>query len=111
MTVKPRGKKDFVRIEDLSLEHILASLLDDKNIEMKTEIYDAKDLAGYSTFSEFLKEDGFKAESKYMDVYLKAYLLFNVSKDRKRSLEIVEAVRSLYEREKIRLNFSEKLNL
>ena len=107
-------------VDDLSLQKILNSLLDaEKNLELKTHIYNPKDLAGLYIWSEYLdvelptqKNDEGKTFSLSGDAiksYITIYLKYMISKDRLSRGEIIKAVSSMFDKETIRMSISEKM--
>jgi hypothetical protein len=89
----PSTMDDFEMLsgED-SAEKILREMLSKENIEMKTEIENPIALAQLSTYGETLALNKMHKSAKTVQKFVDFYLLYMVSKDRKRSEEIIRAI-------------------
>lgn len=103
-----RGKDDFEDDKETSINEILLSLLDDKDLELKTHIFRPKDLASLKTLARFLRQEDMTESSRLIEDFLEIYLKYMVSYDRLSRKEIITAVRNLLDKETIRMSLGEK---
>lgn len=99
---KPSGPFDelFVQNDDDSLNRILASLLDIKNIEMKTEIAMPLNLARLNTLADAFINTNKPKTGKLLKDFIQSYLMYMVSHDRKSREEIIHAIAESMKKEK-----------
>jgi hypothetical protein len=100
MSNDPLSDMPFAVDEGESLEKILAQLLTTENIEMKTEIPNPINLVRLSMYGDWLKSNGKINASLMVESFVKKYLLYMVSHERKRSREIVEAISQLKDKDR-----------
>lgn len=102
-----KGKSVFDELipsDDISLQQILNNLLDGKhNLDLKTEIFRPKDLASLKVFAEFLGKLNFSKSELIINNFIKTYLRYMISYERKSRTETIKAFTSLYEREKLEI--------
>jgi len=88
--------KDFIATNEINIEQILNNLINsDKNIALKTEIYNPKNLAILHTYAKHLKSYGYKKSYKLIIDFIEIYLKFMVSNKRKSRTEIIKALTNL----------------
>jgi len=75
-----------------SLEKILVALLDDENIEMKTEIQKPLNLTRLKVLSVWLKNHDMTKSAQMIDSFIAYYLVYMVSKGRMSRKEIISAL-------------------
>ena len=86
--------------EDISLQQILNTLLDGKhNLDLKTEIFKPKDLSSLKILAEFLGKLKYPKSQMVLESFIKIYLRYMVSFERKSRKEIIQAISSLFEKE------------
>jgi len=85
----------FAGDDEMNLEKILAKLLDKADIEMKTEIANPEAMSAAMVTVNYLKARKMPITSGLIEDMVAFLLLYNVSKERKRSTEIVEAFKAL----------------
>jgi hypothetical protein len=103
-------KEEFELDTDVTYEEILASLLDgERNLELKTDVKAPQKLAGLSIFGSYLKDIGMELGAKLIDRYITILNKLMISYNRESRKEIVEAVRSMFEKKSTSLSISEKL--
>jgi hypothetical protein len=91
---------DFVQAgQEETAEKILVKLLDDKGIELKTEIRDPRALAQLSTLARWLELEKMSQSAKIIDDFVDYFLRYMVSKDRQSRKEIVKALSDRLKRE------------
>lgn len=95
MSLENDVMNQFNEYSDESLEKILANLMNDENIELKTEINNVPSIAILSVLSEYFKEKGLAKSNELIENYVKKYLKFMVSSNRKGRLEIIDAVKGM----------------
>lgn len=89
---------DFEPIDDISLQQILNNLLDGKNnLDLKSHIIKPKDLASLKVFSELLGQLKWKKSNSILESFIKTYLRYMISYERKSRTEIIKAISSLFE--------------
>ncbi|MBD3194106.1 MAG: hypothetical protein GF317_03565 [Candidatus Lokiarchaeota archaeon] len=102
-------RDEFDLTKDISYEEILFSLLDSKDLELKTDIRSPQKLSGLKIYANWLKDIGFNNSGKYLDVYIEILNKFMVSYNRQSRKEIISAVRSMFERTSASISLSERL--
>lgn len=91
---------ELIPTEDISLQQILNNLLDGKhNLDLKTEIFKPKDLASLKILAEFLGRLNFSKSQIVIESFIKTYLRYMVSFERKSRSEIIKALSNLIEQE------------
>jgi len=91
--------KDFLETNDITIQQILNNLINsDKNIALKTEIYNPKKLATLLTYAEYLKSRKFVKSYKVIFNFIETYLKYMVSNKRKSRMEVIKALTNLTER-------------
>ena len=106
MTLLSEQLKNAMMQQDDSIEKILISLIDEKNIGMKTEVQNPTDLTKLKTFADILKKNDFKEESTLIYDFIKDFKINMVSFDRKSRKEIIDALRERITQER---SFKDKL--
>lgn len=97
-------------LDDITLQRILNDLLDaKKNLELKTHIYNPKDLAGLFIEAQHYKSEELEECGDLVESYIEIYLKYMVSKDRESRKEIIRAVSSMFDKETIRMSISDKM--
>ena len=105
-----KGLGDLKQIKDVSLQDILMDLLDgDHDLELKTQIFNPKDVAGLNILSTVLKMEGLDKSSKLITVFIKEYLRYMVSYNRQSRTELINAIAGMLDRDTPKLTFSEKM--
>lgn len=103
---------ELIPSEDISLQQILNNLLDGKhNLDLKSEIFKPKDLASLKIFGEFLGKLKYPKSQIVIESFLKTYLRYMVSYERKSRTEIIKAISSLFEIENKQLSKKLTTNL
>jgi len=91
--------KDFIATNDITIQQILNNLINsDKNIALKTEIYNPKKLATLLSYAEYLKSRKFVKSYKIIFNFIETYLKYMVSNKRKSRMEVIKALTNLTER-------------
>lgn len=91
---------ELIPTEDISLQQILNNLLDGKhNLDLKSEIFKPKDLASLKIFAEYLGKLEYKKSQIIIENFIKTYLRYMVSFERKSRSEIIKALSNLIEKE------------
>ena len=94
--------KDFLATNDITIQQILNNLINsDKNIALKTEIYNPKKLATLLTYAEYLKSRKYVKSYKLIKEFIDNYLKYMVSNKRKSRIEVIKALTNLVERKEI----------
>lgn len=79
--------------KDLTFQEILNNLLEgDKNLDLKTEIFKPKHLAGLNTIRIALKDAECTISSGIIRIFTEQYLRYMVSNKRKSRTEIIKAI-------------------
>ena len=95
---------ELIPIDDISLQQILNNLLDGKhNLDLKSEIFKPKDLASLKILAELLGKLSFNKSQTIIESFIKTYLRYMISFQRKSRSEIIKAVSSLFEKEKLEI--------
>ena len=91
--------KDFLATNDITIQQILNNLINsDKNIALKTEIYNPKKLATLLTYAKYLKSRKFVKSYKVIFDFIETYLKYMVSNKRKSRMEVIKALTNIVER-------------
>ncbi len=99
--------KDFLATTDITIQQILNNLINsDKNIALKTEIYNPKKLATLLTYAEYLKSRKFVKSYKVIKEFIDNYLKYMVSNKRKSRMEVIKALTNLTDRKEIDTSLS-----
>lgn len=78
---------------NITIQQILNNLLNsDKNLALKTEIYNPKKLALLLTHANYLEYLGLINSAKIIKDFIKAYLTYMVSNKRKSRTEVIKAL-------------------
>jgi len=85
--------------QEETAEKILVKLLDDKGIELKTEIKDPRALAQLSTIARWLEIENMPKSAELIDDFVDYLLRYMVSKDRQSRKEIIKALSDRIRRE------------
>ena len=105
-----KGVGDLKEISEKSLQDILISLLEgDKDLDLKTHILSPLNLARLKMISFFLKLQDYPDSSNLISEFIKTLNRYMVSFDRLSRTEIIKAVSSLLDKERVSLSISEKL--
>ena len=97
-------------LDDITLQKILNSLLDAKhNLELKTHIFNPKDLAGLSIEAKHYKSEELKECGDLVESYIEVYLKYMVSWNRESRKEIIRAVSSMFDKETVRMSISDRM--
>jgi hypothetical protein len=102
-------KDEFDLDTDITYEQILNSLLDSKDLVLKTEVKEPQKLAGLKIFGKYLEQIGFEEGSSLIEMFIEILNEFMVSYDRQSRREIVDAVKSMFEKKSVSMSLSEKL--
>lgn len=84
--------------DDISLEQIIYELMSPENIELKTDIKNPNSLAVLKLISYRLKEKNKIKSYKLLKNYIKFYLTFMVSENRKSRDELIQALKGFVEK-------------
>ena len=104
-----KGKGDLEKYDELSKELILMYMYQDDNLEMKSEIKKPRDMTSLKVLSNFLKTLKRIKSSDTISELITIYLKYMVSHDRLGREELFKTLRSLFDKETIRMSISEKL--
>lgn len=96
----------FEAVEEETAEKILARLMDETGIELKTDIPNVTRLAALNMLADALELEGCPESSKLVNSYIKLYLKYQVSSKRQGRKEIVSAVAAITEQKR---TFGEKI--
>lgn len=97
--------KDFLSTNKISIQQILNNLLNsDKNLSLKTEIYNPKKLASLFTLAKYLKSKKYFKSYKLIIGFIDTYLTYMVSNKRKSRIEVIKALTSVIEKTDIEAN-------
>lgn len=95
-------------LDSITLKQILNTLLDKKDLELKTEIHNPRYLAILKMWSIHLKERKYPLSSLTIKTFIELILLYMVSYKRQRVKEVIHALSYLLEKEK-ELSFGSRL--
>lgn len=105
-----KGLGDLSPVKDISLQDILMDMMDgNKDLELKTQIFNPKDLAGLNILSIVLKMDKLPKSSSILKKFIREYLKYMVSYNRQSRTELINAVAGMLDRDTPKLTFSEKM--
>jgi len=91
---------ELIPTDDLTLQQILNNLLDGKhNLDLKSEIFKPKDLASLKILSEFLGKLKYSNSQIIIESFIKTYLRYMVSFERKSRKEIISAISNLLQQQ------------
>ncbi len=91
--------KDFLSTNEISIQQILNNLLNsDKNLSLKTEIYNPKKLATLLTLAKYLKSKKYIKTHNLIIGFIDTYLKYMVSNKRKSRTEVIRALTPLIQR-------------
>ena len=91
--------KEFLSTNEISIQQILNNLLNsDKNLSLKTEIYNPKKLAILYTLGIYLKNKKYPKTAKLINDFINTYLKYMVSNKRKSRNEVIRALAPLIQR-------------
>jgi len=94
--------KDFTAISNINIEQILNNLINsDKNIALKSEIYNPKKLAILLTYANHLKSYKYMKSYKLIIGFIDAYLKYMVSNKRKSRIEVIKALTNLVQKKEV----------
>lgn len=96
----------FQADDELDSVKILAKLLEQTDLEMKTEIKNPLALTRLYLIGQYLDGMGFERTASSIKVFIDQYLLYMVSKDGNRAKQIVEALSNIKANDRM---ISEKL--
>ncbi|MFX1445762.1 MAG: hypothetical protein ACFFHV_20290 [Promethearchaeota archaeon] len=105
------GSKDFERIEDLSINQIIALLLKaDKDLNMKTNLSNPLEITSLELIGK-VNESTHEKLKIHEDIqyWVRLFKENNVSKDGDRVNKVVKAIQSTLERESEKLSIGAKL--
>ena len=80
--------EDFITPEEENIEKIIANLLDEKNIELKTEIRNPLALTVLTLVGDYFGENGYNDTKDLIDKFVNRYLKYMVSFKRKSRQEV-----------------------
>ena len=87
---------NFLPTNDITIQQILNNLLNsDKNLSLKTEIYNPKKLATLFTLAKYLKSKKYVKTYKIIMDFIDIYLTYMVSNKRKSRSEVIHALTNL----------------
>lgn len=102
--------KDFQTGNDVRMEDILQELLNgDRDLDLKSEIHNPRALASLNVFALASKEVGFLESDNYLREYIRVYLRYMFSNNRKSRSEIIDAITAENVRKKMETTFTEKI--
>ena len=102
--------RELQESNEISIQEILVKLLDgDENLDLKSHIHKPKQLTSLVILSKYLKANQCKVSGKLLDDFIAKYLRYMVSYRRLSRTEIVKAISSLFDKETIKMSFSEKI--
>jgi hypothetical protein len=102
-------RDDFDLKEEITYEKILSSLLNSEDLNLKTEIRSPQKLAGLFTYAKYLNQLGLSDSKDLLEAYIDILNEYMVSYERASRKEIIEAVRSMFEKATTSYSLSEKL--
>lgn len=91
----------FKQSEDLSVEQIVNELMNDKNLILKTEIPNPDALLKLMDIERWLRSSNCPKSATVVRHHIDDFVLVMVSYDRKRVLEIIDALAKINEAKKI----------
>lgn len=109
MSKNLKGFSDMESESDVSLQDILMGLMNTDGLELKTEIFNPKDLAGLKILANVFKMDELDESAELLNDYIEIFLKYMVSYKRKSRTEIIQAIAGMLDRETKKLNISEKM--
>jgi len=83
---------EMFKDKKISFQEILLSLLDEEDLEMKTEIHDPLGLTALKILQEYLEKCELSKSAKLIDIFTEYFLKYMVSYKRKSRAEIIEAI-------------------
>jgi len=99
---------EVIPTKDISLQKILNNLIEgDKNLDLKTHIFKPKQLASLIVIQEYFKTIGLNTSSDILLSFMKHFKRLMVSYKRLSRIEIIKAISSILEKE--RLTNTEKM--
>lgn len=88
--------KNFQPTNEITIQQILNNLLNsDKNLSLKTEIYNPKKLAVLMTLANYLKIQGYIKSFTLIKGFIETYLKYMISNKRKSRIEVIKALTNL----------------
>lgn len=91
---------DLAVFEDETAEKILTSLLDQDNVEMKTEIHSPLKLAQLKTIENWCRSEKLFKCANAIKTFIDHYLVYQVSRDRQSRKETIQALQALMTNER-----------
>lgn len=99
---------EIIPTKDISLQKILNNLIEaDKNLDLKTHIFKPKQLSSLIVIQEYFKSIGLNISSDLIKSFMKHFKRLMVSYKRLSRIEIIKAISSILEKE--RLSNTEKM--
>ena len=102
-------RDDFDLREEITYEKILSSLLNSEDLNLKTEIKSPQKLAGLFIYAKYLSQLNLTDSKDLIETYIDILNEYMVSYNRASRKEIIEAVRSMFEKATTSYSLSEKL--
>lgn len=88
--------KNFKPTNDITVQQILNNLINsDKNLFLKTEIYNPMKLATLFSLAEYLKVKKYVKTHKLIKNFIEIYLKYMISNKRKSRSEVIQALTNL----------------
>jgi hypothetical protein len=86
---------------------LLALLDGERDLDLKTHVFDAQDLAGLYTLKEYLKDQNIEGLPEVIGTFLEKYLRLMISWNRESRREIIQAISEI--KKKMTMSFSERI--
>lgn len=83
---------------DFTTNQILMFLLQDKDIELKSDIENVRNFTSLEVLKIYLDSIGLKLSSTLLEIFINKYLRFRVSNKRKSRKEIIDALKHIIDK-------------
>lgn len=101
---------EMTEVNDLSALDVLLKLLDGAdNLDLKTHIHKPKQFTSLEVLQKYLKDNQCNVCSKLVDLFITKYRRNMVSYKRLSRTETIKALSSFFDKEAIKMSFTEKL--
>ena len=80
------------KFDDESINKFIGALLDDKNVDTKTEIENPLNMARLMGIAEWLEAYEMYKPAKFLRAFIKSYNTYMISRDRKSRQEVVSVL-------------------
>jgi len=100
---------ELKKSDENELSKLISELINDKNIELKTEIQNPFTMSLLDSLGEYLEQKGLKQSSNLLKTFLFYFRVNMISFNRKSRTEYIKAINSLYTAETTEKEREEKL--